>query len=322
MPDSSFNARYTFSAAGQDALIHEEGEVLKAYRDPVGIWTIGVGLTKASGVIVPKPGMVISRARSRELLQKAIEANYAPRVRRAVDLHQAVNPQSAFDGSVSFDFNTGRIHNATWVKLFNAGKDGRASLMQWVKARGRKLPGLVRRRKTEAAMIFEGRYPKTPSVTPSHHAQFVVNVDDWTKERVRADLARLGYMVGDNPSVIRIGAVRMFQADHDLTIDGLIGRATLSTLQRVFDARFKAMAAGGGAAAGGGTAVGGPVALQSLPLGPDGVALSSDLAAVTGVGVSLFAIGYLAYLAFSYRDVIAAKVADRSPAAARWLRSF
>ena len=37
-----------------------EGVVLKAYRDPVGVWTIGAGLTAASGVVKPKAGMVIT----------------------------------------------------------------------------------------------------------------------------------------------------------------------------------------------------------------------------------------------------------------------
>ena len=38
--------------------------------------------------------------------------------------------------------------------------------------------------------------------------------------------------------------VKAFQHDHGLTVDGIIGRATLSTLQRIFDARGKATTAG------------------------------------------------------------------------------
>ena len=41
------------SAQGIVALELEEGVVLKAYRDAVGVWTIGAGLTASSGVVRP-----------------------------------------------------------------------------------------------------------------------------------------------------------------------------------------------------------------------------------------------------------------------------
>ena len=55
------------SAQGVAALELEEGVVLRAYRDVAGVWTIGAGLTAASGVVRPTAGMVIHSCRSDKL---------------------------------------------------------------------------------------------------------------------------------------------------------------------------------------------------------------------------------------------------------------
>lgn len=310
------------SPAGRVTLRHHEGEVLKAYRCPAGILTIGVGLTKGSGVVDPKPGMVITAEKSDELLRLALARNYEPRVRKHLDMGSIAEPQPAFDGGVSFDFNTGRIHNATWVKLFNALdlKGSRASLMQWVKGGGKVLPGLQRRRADEAAMIFEGRYPAIAgSVAPPRAwASFVIDIEPGKKAAVRQALADLGHDVGDNPGMIRIGAVYAFQRAHDLTVDGLIGRATLSTLQREIDARGKTKAATATTASGGAAAGGAEVA-------PETVAETGiEPEIVAGGGLVLAAIGVLmlAILAYRYRDIIAVPIQHRLPRVAAWLRSF
>lgn len=43
------------SPEGLAFLERHEGVVLRAYRDVVGVWTIGAGLTAASGVVKPQP---------------------------------------------------------------------------------------------------------------------------------------------------------------------------------------------------------------------------------------------------------------------------
>jgi len=100
------------SPAGLEQLVAEEGEVLRAYRDVAGVWTIGVGLTAASGVVTPKAGMVITKAESRRLLAAALKRRYEPAVAAAM----LGAPAHAFDGAVSFHFNTGAIARASWVK--------------------------------------------------------------------------------------------------------------------------------------------------------------------------------------------------------------
>ena len=325
MPPSS--VELSFSKKGEAALVDEEGEVLKAYRCPAGRWTIGVGLTKYSGVVTPRPGMAITQVESRRLLGLAIERNYAPRVRKALDVSVVANQQSAFDGGVSFDFNTGRIHNASWTRFFNELQftRARASFMQWVKGGGRVLPGLEKRRRNEAGMIFDGVYP---SVVPARsredsvYASFVVNVDNATRKNVRAELARLGYAVGELDHRILTEAVRAFQRDRDLTPDGLIGRATLSTLQREIDARTKAKATGAGAATGGASAAGGEAVVEAVPGGADGLGLSADLVTIMGAAVLCIALLYGLWLAWSYRDIIATRISRTLPRTAAWLRSF
>ena len=136
------------SSKGIAFIESHEGVVLKSYRCPAGRWTIGTGITTASGVAKVTAGMTITRQQASELLHKALRRNYEPRVARAMPGAK----QNEFDGGTSFDFNTGAIHKAGWVKLWRtkaAASKIRAALGQWKKGGGRVLPGLVRRRAEE-----------------------------------------------------------------------------------------------------------------------------------------------------------------------------
>ena len=77
--------------------------MLTAYRCSAGVLSIGVGLTRSSGVVDPKPGITIIHAESRRLLRLALAGNYEPRVNARMP---RVN-QHEFDGSTGLDFNTG-----------------------------------------------------------------------------------------------------------------------------------------------------------------------------------------------------------------------
>ena len=157
--DSAHNMEGKTSEDGRKAIIKHEGVRLKAYPDP-GTggepWTIGVGHTSRAGPPDVRPGMTITREEADEIL--AADLN---RFEKRVHQHMGNVPQHVFDGAVSFDFNTGRIHNASWVRHFKAGDMERAenSLKQWNKAGGRIMRGLVNRRKEEADLIFRGIYP-------------------------------------------------------------------------------------------------------------------------------------------------------------------
>ena len=305
------------SPKGITALEDEEGVVLKAYRCPAGVLTIGVGITNAAGVIKITPGMVITRAQATNLLQMALRRNYEPRVLYAMTgLGDMAKPpkQHEFDAGVSFDFNTGAIKKASWLKLWllhAPAAEIRAALGKWNKGGGKVLPGLVSRRAREANMLLSAVYPKRAvRAAPTEAcAAWGLSLSSMEKANARAALRRLGYQVGDKIDGIKTSAVKAFQKDHDLTVDGIIGRATLSTLQRRIDGAAKAVpAVVAPAAAAAGTA-NGTSDVVSLPPSADWIVLAIALA-------------FAAWTAWRYRDVIAAKINPVLPRVAAFLRSI
>ncbi len=143
------------SGRGRDDIAGHEGVVLKAYRDVAGILTIGVGHTANAGPPVPKAGMTITRAEALAIFARDL-GRFEMRVAAAL----GEVPQHVFDGAVSFDYNTGAIHRASWVRSYRRGDMAAAErqLMLWNKAGGRVVKGLARRRAAEADLIFRGRY--------------------------------------------------------------------------------------------------------------------------------------------------------------------
>lgn len=309
------------STDGIAALELEEGVVLRAYRDAVGRWTIGPGLTAASGVVRPVAGMVISLAKSRELTSLALRQNYEPAVAQAMP----GAAQHEFDAGVLFHWNTGAIARASWVPLWvkKAAQSAIAAKFRlWNKGGGRVLPGLVKRRDRELRILFEAIYPALaePKSKSVSIARWALPLDIIEKAKIAAEFARLGYgyrvddLVGIDAAGIPAAEVRRFQGDHALTQDGVIGRATLSTLQRRIDAAARAKPA---AAAAGTTA---PVA-ATVGGAPD---LTDQIAGADWALPLLAAAALLwcVWLAWSYRDVIAAKIVHRLPRVAAFLRSF
>ncbi|MCA3506885.1 MAG: peptidoglycan-binding protein [Rhodobacter sp.] len=301
------------SEPGIAMLEAEEGVVLRAYRCPAGVWTIGAGLTAASGVVTPRAGMVITPDEASALLAKALERNYEPAVDRAMWPGRPV--QHEFDAGVMFHFNTGAIGRASWVKAWitDNADAARRGLMAWNKGGGKVLPGLVKRREREADLLLKGVYTpvkaRRAAVTAHGPARIALPLSAAEFSAARAALAGLGYAVGTDPIRITAQAVRAFQRDHDLTVDGILGRATLSTLQRRIDARRKtAVAAPALGLTGAGTATGGTDALAGVPL--------------SGAVLLGLAVLWAGWLAFQYRDAIAATVQRRLPRLARILRSF
>lgn len=325
------------SPRGRKFIYAHEGVVLKAYRDAVGVWTIGAGLTAASGVIAPKAGQTITAAENDRLFDQALTRNYLPRVIKALG---ASCSQAALDAGASFDFNTGGILQASWVKSYLAGRfpETRQRLGLWTKGGGKVLPGLTRRRAEEADVLLLGRYPANIGVTETEilpetetgFAVFVVSVTADEVAQIKAGLAKAGF--GDEAPSGRItrSAIEAFQKAYGLTVDGKIGRATLSTLQRELDGRAEttkgvATVAGGGGVVGGNeavTAVTGSGAGDVTTAAEPAVSASADVIWWIGGGIALAGLLYLAWLAWHYRDLIAMRVAEKQPRLAAWLRSF
>lgn len=127
-----------------------EGLRLEAYRDAVGIWTIGYGTTR--GV---KPGMLISEAEAEKFLQEDL-SRFEEAIHEAVQV--TVN-DNQFSSLVSFTYNVGAgaFRSSTLLRLLNEGKDLHtiaAQFPRWNRAGGRVLEGLTRRRNAEKALFL------------------------------------------------------------------------------------------------------------------------------------------------------------------------
>lgn len=140
-----------------------EGCRLTAYRDPVGVLTIGYGHT---GTFVTE-GLEITQAEADSLLTADLGAAGA-----AVDRLVAVPiNQDQFDALTSFVFNVGAraFENSTLRKKLNAGDRAGAAdeLLRWDHAGGNVLPGLTKRRAAERAMFLGVDMPQDAPAPPA-----------------------------------------------------------------------------------------------------------------------------------------------------------
>jgi lysozyme len=122
-----------------------EGDVLKAYQDQGGVWTIGYGHTKDV-----HPGQTITQEQAEALLAGDVQA--------AVDcVNDAVTvrlTQRQFDALVDFVFNVGEgnFRRSTLLRKINAGNFPEAvtQFKLWDHCGGVVNAGLLRRRRAEA----------------------------------------------------------------------------------------------------------------------------------------------------------------------------
>lgn len=135
-------------------LVHHEAIVREAYRDSVGVWTWGVGITDASGHSVMRyKDNPQSIAKCLEVYLRALRERYVPGVNRAFQGFALTEAQ--FAAALSFHYNTGAIERADWVRLWKAGKEdaAHAAFMHW-----RKPPEIIGRRTQERDLFFDGRW--------------------------------------------------------------------------------------------------------------------------------------------------------------------
>lgn len=208
------------SPRGIEDLVLSEGLETEAYRDSGGVWTIGVGHTAAAGPPAPKAGMKITVAEAKAIFARDL-AKFEARVRKVLPNV----PQHVFDGAVSFDFNTGKIHSASWPKLFKKGDMAGAerSLKQWNKDNGKVVQGLTNRRKHEADLIFREHYRSPP-------------VGDPEVADVQQRLKNLGYFsVGEIDGIKgnkTLEALLAFKRENGLPLNDEIDEATLAALMK------------------------------------------------------------------------------------------
>lgn len=172
-------------------LIGHEAIVQEAYKDSVGVWTWGVGVTSASGHSVDR------YKDNPQTIEKCLEVyiwllneKYAPAVMKAFGGRALTEAQ--FGAALSFHYNTGAIGRATWVKSWLAGREAEAreKFMEW-----KKPAAIIERRQEERDLFFDGKwsadgfatvYPvRKPSYTPEWGGAKRVDVRTDLKEAMK-----------------------------------------------------------------------------------------------------------------------------------------
>lgn len=138
-----------------------EGLVPYRYRDSVGIDTFGIGHTKNAGGL--NPALIpYGQEQPIELVLETYRED-ARKFEARVAKHMVTEKQTEFNAGFGFDFNTGAIDRATWVKTHNGGNKALAAdqIMNWTKP-----PEIRERREHEQRLYRDGVYSsdgKVPS---------------------------------------------------------------------------------------------------------------------------------------------------------------
>lgn len=152
--DEQAGAQSGLTARMLGEIVSHEAIVQEAYKDSVGVWTWGVGVTSASGHDVdrykdnPQPIQ-----KCLEVYHWLLKEKYLPPVLAAFKGRALSEAQ--LTAALSFHWNTGEIERASWVKSWLGGKPttARQQFMQW-----RKPAAIIERRQKECDLFFGGRW--------------------------------------------------------------------------------------------------------------------------------------------------------------------
>lgn len=135
-------------------IVSHEAIVPEAYKDSVGVWTWGVGVTTASGHAVDRykdnPQAI---GKCLEVYAWLLREKYLPDVLAAFKGRELSEAQLC--AALSFHYNTGAIKHADWVTSWLEGKPTTAmnEIMNW-----RSPPEILERRGKERDLFFHGRW--------------------------------------------------------------------------------------------------------------------------------------------------------------------
>jgi GH24 family phage-related lysozyme (muramidase) len=142
-----------------------EGLRLLAYRDCVGVLTIGYGHTSRAGAPVVTPGMKIAREQADEILSRDLRifergvAALLAKAKQPVEQHE-------FDALVDLAFNVGlgALKSSSLLRAYIAGDKAKAArkFMDWNKAGGRVVAGLTARRRRNRDWFLTGGLSAEP----------------------------------------------------------------------------------------------------------------------------------------------------------------
>lgn len=218
------------SQTGIDLIKKFEGCRLDAYKCPGGVWTIGYGHT--AGVTA---GQKISTAQAEAYLRADLEkfeklvAKYDSKYRWT---------QNEFDAMVSFAYNLGSIDKLT-AKGTRTKNVIAEKILLYNKAGGKVLAGLTKRRQAERELFIlsvscteagTGK-PNGAAARPTLKRGSQGADVTYLQQRLTAK----GYGVGAIDGIFEqktLEAVKAFQAEHGLVVDGIVGAKTWGSLDK------------------------------------------------------------------------------------------
>ena len=184
-----------------------EGLKTKAYKDAGGVWTIGYGHTATAGEPKPRAGMVITPAEAERILLKDL-VQYEAAIENNVKVKLTDNQFAAL---VSFVYNIplASFKKSTLLKKLNAGNYDAVptELMKWTKAGGKKLQGLVNRRRAEGYLWMEGAFVTSKDVVPEQKTVHPVLKPEVIGPVISAASGLTGFATGSGPFQWALAAV-------------------------------------------------------------------------------------------------------------------
>lgn len=202
-----------------------EGCRLTAYQCSAGVWTIGYGHT--AGV---HKGMKITQAQADEYLKKDV-AKFEKYINNPsyVPFTDKLN-QNQFDALVSFAFNLGQGN----VKKLCTGRVMNqipSAMQQYCKAAGKTLPGLQRRRKSEAALYNKKVENCTGTIAVKESEDYNMKT---IKKGSKGNTVKVWQIIiGATPDGIfgsgTESVTKTWQKNHGLAADGIVGKNSWKT---------------------------------------------------------------------------------------------
>jgi lysozyme len=132
-------------------IAQSEGCRLRAYKDIVGVWTIGWGETQSVTA-----GMVWTQQQADEAFCRRLK-EFSDNVQSVITNPASPNQLAAFV-SLAYNIGVGAFSHSSALRLHNQGKynEVAAAIQLWNKAGGKVVTGLVKRRVQEAGLYMEG----------------------------------------------------------------------------------------------------------------------------------------------------------------------
>lgn len=221
---------------GIDLIKLFESLKLKAYLDPVGVLTIGYGTTRIDGKPV-KIGTTITEKQAEEYLMKDLIV-----FEKCVsDTITVTLNENQFSALVSFVYNLGcgSLKKSTLAKRLNRGDyNVDDEFGKWVKAGGKVLAGLVRRREAEKNLFEKDEGSTVEPVKNESSGSVTEGIKKVLKKGMRGEAVKIwqeflndnGFDCGKPDGIFSTNtekATKKYQSANGLTADGVAGKDTL-----------------------------------------------------------------------------------------------